>query len=119
MIFGAVSINMKFSLIFCEKGEKINANYYQKEILEKLIDECDNYFGCGNWILQQDSAPSHSAKSTQEYLLSKVQFISPLEWPSNSPDLNPLDYFVWGYMKRKIEKLSLNSIDELKDAILK
>ena len=27
----------------------------------------------------------------------------PFTWPARSPDLNVLDYFVWGYIKNKVE----------------
>ena len=47
-------------------------------------------------IFQQDSAPTHRARQTLEYLRSeKIVFWTPEDWPPNSPDLNPLDYGVW------------------------
>ena len=43
-------------------------------------------------------------------------FIDKNHWPPNSPDLNPLDYQVWGAMLKKYHKLQLKPkmIDELK-----
>ena len=49
------------------------------------------------WTHQQDGAPSHTAKNTINYLKREnVSFIKPQMWPPNSPDLNPVDYAVWG-----------------------
>jgi len=44
----------------------------------------------------QDSAPAHRACETVA-LLSAVttDFISLLDWPPNSPNLNPVDYAIW------------------------
>jgi len=44
----------------------------------------------------QDSAPSHRAKTAQNFLRDNTpNFISSQEWTPHSPDLNPLDYSVW------------------------
>jgi len=49
------------------------------------------------WTLQQDGAPSHPAKNTINHLKTEyISFIEPQWWPPNSPDLNPVDYAVWG-----------------------
>jgi len=41
------------------------------------------------------------------------------KWPPNSPDLNPLDYYVWGAMLQAFHKLNpkLKAIPELKSAL--
>jgi len=58
------------------------------------------------WTLQQDGAPSHTAKSTINYLkMENVSFIEPQMWPPNSPDLNPIDYAVWGGLQQQTENL--------------
>ena len=48
----------------------------------------------GDWyIFQQDSATAHGAWATVEFLERETpEFILPLPWPPNSPDLNPVDY---------------------------
>jgi len=39
----------------------------------------------------------HTANNTISYLKREnVSFIEPQMWPPNSPDLNPVDYAVWG-----------------------
>ena len=35
------------------------------------------------------------------------------DWPARSPDLNPLDFFLWGYLKSQVYKPWPNSLDDL------
>ena len=35
-------------------------------------------------------------------------------WPPRSPDLNPCDFYLWGYLKSKVFNPLPNSLDELK-----
>ncbi|RVE45972.1 hypothetical protein evm_009375 [Chilo suppressalis] len=49
-----------------------------------------------HWVFQQDSAPAHRAKSTQDWLAAReIDFIRHEDWPSSSPYLSPLDYKIW------------------------
>lgn len=47
-------------------------------------------------IFMQDNAPSHSAKETKDFL--KHNGIITLNWPSRSPDLNPIEN-IWSLFK--------------------
>lgn len=67
---------------------------------------------------QQDSAPCHTSKRSLEWLEDNFEdFIGPDFWPPNSPDLNPLDYFVWGAVERHNNKSPCNTVNELKQRI--
>ena len=39
------------------------------------------------------------------------------DWPTFSPDINPCDYFLWGYLKDQVYKPQFQTIADLKDAI--
>lgn len=57
-------------------------------------------------------------KKTIQYLNdNKIPFITPLEWMLSSPDAAPLDYFFWGYLKKRINKRKVKTIKGLKNAI--
>ena len=45
-------------------------------------------------------------------------FIPPMLWPPNSPDLNPVDYKVWSVMQEKVYKKQIKDIYELRACIL-
>jgi len=46
-----------------------------------------------------------NACATVEFLERETpKFISPLLWPPNSPDLNPVDYSVWSILQEKVYK---------------
>jgi inhibitor of nuclear factor kappa-B kinase subunit alpha len=70
---------------------------YQGDVLQGVVKPLNTTLFSGQkWVFQQDSAPAHKAKMTQEWLWRHVPtFISAEDWPSGSPDLNPLDYKQW------------------------
>ena len=53
------------------------------------------------FIFQQDGATAHMARVMQEWLHANIED----RWLPNSPDLNPLDYHVWGAMLERYHKL--------------
>ena len=41
-----------------------------------------------------------------------------VEWPARSPDLSPLDFFLWGYLEdNKVYRDNPKTVTELKEAI--
>src|SRR3954471_3502493 len=73
-------------------------------LLPQVIEDCEKLMP-GSFIFQQDGAPAHTARQTQEWLaLKSPEMINKDEWPPNSPDLNPLDYYVWGAMLHMYQK---------------
>ena len=40
-----------------------------------------------------------------------------MDWPPYSPDLNPCDFFLWGYLKDRVYRGNPQTIDALKEAI--
>ena len=54
-------------------------------------------------MFQQDSAPAHRARETIKLLQRETTaFISPDLWPPNSPDLNPVNYKIYGVMQDRV-----------------
>ncbi|KAI6648744.1 hypothetical protein LOD99_7131 [Oopsacas minuta] len=61
----------------------------------------------GSITFQQDDAPPHITKVVLDFLREKFdkQLISrncDFFWPPYSPDLNPCDFYLWGYLKSKV-----------------
>ena len=105
---------------FVPEKAKINAAYYTEHLLPQLREDCRSLMR-NEFVFQQDGAPAHTAHQTQDWLQQNCpDFIRKDEWPPNLPDVNPLDFCIWGLMLDKYEKCSPKptKICELK-AVLK
>ena len=71
------------------------------------------------FIFQQDRAPAHTAQRMQDFLQQNCSdFTQKDNWPPNSRDINPLDFYVWGVMLDRYQKYQPKPQDiaELKTA---
>ncbi|KAI2657595.1 Transposable element Tc1 transposase [Labeo rohita] len=62
----------------------------------------------------KDLSPAHTAKTTKSWL--NEHGVGVLDWPENSPDLNPIDN-LWGIVKRKMRNKRPNNADDLKATV--
>ncbi len=62
-----------------------------------------------DWVAGQ-----YSNMITSTALLKKLR-VKVMDWPSMSPDLNPIEH-LWGFLKRKVEERT--SIHQLRDVIM-
>jgi transposase len=90
----------------------LDSNHYIELLGESLLRDFPLLRGTrsrpGKYLFQQDNARPHVSKKSQEYLESIRVYT--VEWPSESPDLNPIEN-VWGFIKGELFKFN----DELKD----
>ena len=71
-----------------------------------------------SFVFQQDFAPAHTAKQTVKLLNDfGLKFWNKNTWPSNSPDLNPLDYYFWSRIQTIACKKHHNNLNSLKMSI--
>ncbi len=77
----------------------INSALYQKILKENIWPSVCDLKLKRTWVMQQDNDPKHTSKSTSEWLKKKK--IKVLEWPSQSPYLNPIE-MLWHDLKQSI-----------------
>ena len=79
MVWAGISSFGKTPLVFIPEGAKINAQVYKDLILEKHVLAIGLTFMKNKaWLFQQDGAPAHTAKISQDWLSSKIPgFLSP------------------------------------------
>jgi hypothetical protein len=73
---------------------------------------------------QQDGHPAHSSTIARTWLDEAfpdrwIGLYGPVEWPPRSPDLTPLDYFLWGYLKSVVYNNRPETVDQLKNEIVR
>jgi len=67
------------------------------------------------YMFQQDSTPTQWARDIAQLLQQDTpQFIAPDLWPPNSPDLNPVDYCIWGVMQERVYKTPVSDTADIK-----
>lgn len=102
----------------------LNAEVYQEMLEHQIypaIRAATN--NSGEVWFQQDGAPPHYGLHVREYLntIFPNRWIGrrgSIEWPPRSPDLSPLDFFVWGHLKNSVYKTKPQTINELRDRVV-
>ncbi len=88
MIWGAMSSAGVGPLCFLKTN--VTAPVYQEILEHFMLPSADQLFKDADFIFQQDLAPAHTAKSTKSWL--NDHGVTVLDWPANSPDLNPIEH---------------------------
>ncbi len=98
----------------CFLKSTVNAAIYQDILEHFMLPSAGQLYGDADFIFQQDFAPAHTAKGTKSWF--NDHGVTVLNWPVNSPDLNPIDN-LWGIVKRKMRDTRPNNADDQKVAI--
>ena len=120
MVWGGISKKWRSSLIFVEPGVKVNTNTYIEGILTPALEQAKKHFKDDSFTFQQDGAPAHTSSKTQKWCQDNFPSFRNKElWPPSSPDLNPMDYCVWGILESEACDSSHTSVEALKRSLLK
>ncbi len=98
----------------CFLKSTVNAAIDQDILEHFMLPSADKLYGDADFIFQQDLAPAHTAKGTKSWF--NDHGVTVLDWPANTPDLNPIEN-LWGIVKRKMIDTRPNNTDDLKAAI--
>ena len=116
MAWACISAKGPGDLVFIdditEDGSSImDGNTYRK-ILGKYIEPNGKKLVGRGFIVQSDNDPKHTAKVTQEFIAKKKWRV--LNWPSQSPDLNPIEHTL-NLLKRKMRSEKPRNKAKLKE----
>ncbi len=98
----------------CFLKSTVNAAINQEILEHFILPSADKLYGDADFIFQQDLAPTHTVKGTKSWL--NDHGVTVLDWPANSPDLNPIEN-IRGIVKRKMRNKRPKNTDGLKATV--
>lgn len=120
MVWAGITFSGKTPLFFIPEGTTVTKESYTAFLESKVLPWATAHFDQQLWCFQQDSAPPHKGLITQNWIRSNFpDFIETKEWPSCSPDLNPLDYSIWGFLEKNACAKPHQNLEELKSTLVK
>jgi hypothetical protein len=98
----------------------VYANFFNME-LDHLLENIPLIFLVNQWF-QHDGAPPHFSRNVQGILNRRypnrwIGRCGPRHWPARSPDLNPLDFFLWGYVKNVVYNRPIHNEEDLRNRL--
>lgn len=90
-------------------------------LLEEFLDNVDLETR-PNIYFQQDGAPAHNYRAVPALLQTLfgdrwIATHGSVRFPPRSPDITPLDFYFWGYVKNEAYKARYNTENDLQNAI--
>jgi hypothetical protein len=100
---------------------QIYADFLENQL--PILLEDVPYQARADMIFQHDGAPAHFSRQVRQFLNARFPDRwmgrgGPITWPPRCPDLNVLDYFLWGHVKALIEHRRDGTVHEVRDAIV-
>lgn len=124
MAVGVLTGRGAVPLFFVPPGAKVNSDVYIDHVLRPLVEKHLPALYPGEmhkvWV-HHDGAKAHTSKKTQAFCnevteSTGVRFIQADEIPTKSPDVAPLDFFGFGYLKGKLRSKRVRTLARLKRA---
>ena len=88
-----------------------------RRILENNLLDSVRMLSLGNgWVFQHDNDPKHCAAVVTTWLNGNN--IERINWPSFSPDLNPIEN-LWDEIERRMKNTNPRNVTELKECLVR
>lgn len=94
----------------------MNSDKYIEVITRKVVPTLKTLWPSGDGIFQQDLAPCH--KSRKVMACFGEYDVQCLDWPGNSPDLNPIEN-LWAILKGRMRKMNCTTKEMMITSLLK
>lgn len=117
MIAVFISSNDFHVLHMVPEGATLKHHEYLKDVIKPTIEDAKKKFGDHQLYLHHDNSSVHKTADIIEYLKEKEVILIPQ--PPYSPDLSPLDFYLWGRLKTSMMGLSFSSKEKQLEHISK
>jgi len=101
-------------------AETINSERYLCILKKKFVPALRRKgFSLDHIWFQQDGATPHTSSAVLDWIKDTfedrvISLKTQYAWPPHSPDLSPLDFYLWGFLKDRVYKPSPTTLKELK-----
>uniref|UniRef100_A0A8C7LNS2 Transposase Tc1-like domain-containing protein n=1 Tax=Oncorhynchus mykiss TaxID=8022 RepID=A0A8C7LNS2_ONCMY len=89
---------------------RMDGTMYREILTNNLLPSVKALKMGHGWVFQHDNDPKHTARANKEWLRKK--HLKVLEWPSQSPDLNPIEN-LWRELKVHIAQRQPRNLKDL------
>ena len=107
---------------FVHFGEStITANIYLDMLKHYVVPQLEEFQP--RVVFQQDGAPPHRGLIVRDFLNETfpnrwIGRNGSTPWPPRSPDITPLDFFLWGYVKDRVYRTPVRDVETLQSQII-
>lgn len=103
--------------------ENVNTEVYLELLGDSILPRLQELnYNPETIIYQHDGAPAHRSRDAVDWLNDNIPqwigFNGEIKWPPRSPDLTPLDFFVWPYIKHKVYQMAPETMEDLKECVI-